>query len=275
MPAQDKFHLDLNKFDDAIKQRNITVQSYELYGRSAGLNDIGLLGCGLKQNLLALLWKHFTAYENFAIETPILTPKTVLDTSGHPKKFCDCIIKDVKTKTPYRADHPLDAFFEKKTAKTTDAAESERLLEAHISINNMTQADVAATLETFSVEATVTDNDMTEPMPFNLMVQTDVGTNRDLRAILRQETVRGMFLAFNRCLELNGGNGPFIVTQIGSAFLNEISPSNGMVLSGMSPLRRLSTLSRKTGMIVRTVRRWRISSCRCRVVCRGTSNPES
>ena len=55
MQAQDKFHLDLNKFDDAIKQRNITVQSYELYGRSAGLNDIGLLGCGLKQNLLALL----------------------------------------------------------------------------------------------------------------------------------------------------------------------------------------------------------------------------
>ena len=84
-----------------------------------------------------------------------------------------------------------------------------------------------------------------------------------------------MFLAFNRCLELNGGNGPFIVTQIGSAFLNEIAPSNGMVLSGMSPLRRLSTLSRKTGMIVRTVRRWRISSCRCRVVCRGARNPES
>ena len=77
-----------------------------------------------------------------------------------------------------------DAFFAKKTAETTDAAEAERLLEARLSINNMTEADVAATLETFSVEATVTDNDMTEPMSFNLIVQTDVGTTRDLRAIL-------------------------------------------------------------------------------------------
>ena len=194
MQAQDKFHLDLNKFDDAIKQRNITVQSYELYGRSAGLNDIGLLGCGLKQNLLALLWKHFTAYENFAIETPILTPKTVLDTSGHPKKFCDCIIKDVKTNTPYRADNLLDAFFEKNTAETTDAAEAERLLEAHISINNMAQWDISVMFKTFSVKETMTGNDLTEPVPFNLIIQTDVGPNRDLRAILRQETVGGCSL---------------------------------------------------------------------------------
>ena len=170
MQAQDKFHLDLNKFDDAIKQRNITVQSYELYGRSAGLNDIGLLGCGLKQNLLALLWKHFTAYENFAIETPILTPKTVLDKSGHPKKFCDCIIKDVKTNTPYRADNLLDAFFEKNTAETTDAAEAERLLEAHISINNMAQWDISVMFKTFSVKETMTGNDLTEPVPFNLII---------------------------------------------------------------------------------------------------------
>ena len=38
-----------------------------------------------------------------------------------------------------------------------------------------------------------------------------------------------IFLAFNRCLELNCGNVPFIVTQIGSAFLNEIAPSSEMV----------------------------------------------
>ena len=40
MQAQDKFHLDRNRFEDALKQGNITVQSYELYGLSAGLDDL-------------------------------------------------------------------------------------------------------------------------------------------------------------------------------------------------------------------------------------------
>ena len=70
---------------------------------------------------------HFTAYENVVIETRILTPKTVLDASGHPKKFRNKIVKDVKTNTPYRADDMQDAFCKKQTAETTDAAKAERL----------------------------------------------------------------------------------------------------------------------------------------------------
>ena len=49
-------------------------------------------------------------------------------------------------------------------------------------------------LKTFCFKATVTGNDMMEPMPFNLIVKTDVGTNRDLSAILRHETAQGIFL---------------------------------------------------------------------------------
>ena len=72
MKGEDKFHLDPDKFEDVPKQRNITVQSYELYGWSAGLYDIGMLGCAPKQNIPALLWKQFTVYENFAIKTRLL-----------------------------------------------------------------------------------------------------------------------------------------------------------------------------------------------------------
>ena len=60
------------------------------------------------------------------------------------------------------------------------------------------------------------------------MVQTDFGTKSDLRAILRHETGQGVFLAFSGCLEFNGGNCPFSVTQIGSTFRNEIAPRNWM-----------------------------------------------
>ena len=140
MQAQDKFHLVWDKFEESFKQRNITVQSDELYCGSAGLYNIGQLGCARKQNFLALLGKLFTAYENhFELYAPIMTPKTVLDASGNIKKFCDCIVKDGKTNTPYLAVNLLDAFFAKKTTETSDAAEAERLREAHLSINNMTQ----------------------------------------------------------------------------------------------------------------------------------------
>ena len=155
----------MDKYEESLKPRNITVQSYELYCGAAGLYNIGQLGCARKQNLLALWWKHFTAYENFVIETLILTPKTVLDTSLYPKKFYDCIVEDVKTNTPYRVDNLLDAFFSKKTAETTDAAETECLWEVCLSISNMTQWDISVMLKTFCVEVTVTGNDMTEPMP--------------------------------------------------------------------------------------------------------------
>ena len=104
----------MDKYEESLKPRNITVQSYELYCGAAGLYNIGQLGCARKQNLLALWWKHFYA---------------------------------------------------KKTAETTDAAETECLWEVCLSISNMTQWDISVMLKTFCVEVTVTGNDMTEPMP--------------------------------------------------------------------------------------------------------------
>ena len=69
---------------------------------------------------------------------------------------------------------------------------------------------------------------LTEPRPFNLMLQTYVGPIQSLEnvAYLRPETAQAIFAQFKNVLETSRQKVPFGIAQVGKAFRNEVTPRN-------------------------------------------------
>lgn len=71
--------------------------------------DYGPPGCAILQNILTLWREWFILEENMQqIQTSILTPEIVFQTSGHVQKFQDYMVKDLVNGECYRADHLLE-----------------------------------------------------------------------------------------------------------------------------------------------------------------------
>src|SRR5207237_1742845 len=70
--------------------------------------------------------------------------------------------------------------------------------------------------------------DLTQPRPFNIMFQTQMGAAADETSIayLRPETAQSIFVQFKNILEVSRKRLPFGIAQIGKAFRNEINPRN-------------------------------------------------
>merc|ERR1712200_343701 len=96
-------------------------------------------------------------------------------------------------------------------------------------LDGATKEEQAATLKKFNIKSPVTNNDLSEPIEFNLMFQTNIGPSGAVKGFLRPETAQGIFVNFKRLLEFNQGRLPFAAAQIGSAFRNEISPRSGLI----------------------------------------------
>ncbi|HWX17580.1 MAG TPA: glycine--tRNA ligase [Chthoniobacterales bacterium] len=70
--------------------------------------------------------------------------------------------------------------------------------------------------------------ELTQPRPFNLMLETYLGAVADesSKAYLRPETAQSIFVQFKNVLEVSRKKLPFGIAQIGKAFRNEINPRN-------------------------------------------------
>ena len=113
--------------------------------------------------------------------------------------------------------------------------------------------------ELFS-KSPMSGNDLSHPIDFNLMFQTEIGPTGMTKGYLRPETAQGnyylecqdiskshnyrikcstkiiftsyligIFVNFKRLLEFNQGRLPFAASQVGNAFRNEISPRSGLI----------------------------------------------
>jgi glycyl-tRNA synthetase len=69
---------------------------------------------------------------------------------------------------------------------------------------------------------------LTEPRPFNLMLETYVGPikSEENKSYLRPETAQAIFVQFKNVLDSSRQKIPFGICQIGKAFRNEINPRN-------------------------------------------------
>lgn len=228
-PKEEKF--DRSKLEDLLKRRFFFVPAFEIYGGVAGLYDYGPSGCAMEANMLTIWKSHFVLEEQMLeIRASLLTPHQVLKASGHVDRFADCMVKDVKTGDCYRADHLLEGHLEKLLADKKLDKEKRNEYESVLGqIDNYGMKELGELLSKYDAKASMTGNDLTDPVEFNLMFATSIGPSGLIPGYLRPETAQGIFVNFKRLLEANNGRLPFAAAQIGPAFRNEISPRSGLL----------------------------------------------
>ena len=228
--------LDIDRvvLNDMLLQRMFVVPSFEIHGGVAGLFDLGPPACAVKSNLLELWRRHFILHDNMLqMECTNLTPHAVLKTSGHVDRFTDMMVRDLEEGTCYRADHLLEDAIEALLDANPTMPVAER--EAHERImrqaDAFSAAELGAQLSAYGVTAPETGNAISDPFPFNLMFQTQIGPTESATSVgyLRPETAQGLFVNFARLNDYNAGKMPFAAAQIGYGFRNEIAPRQGLL----------------------------------------------
>ncbi|CAM9230060.1 unnamed protein product [Sphacelaria rigidula] len=222
---------DCQAMDDLVIRRMFVVPSFEIHGGVKGLYDYGPPGCGLKSNITALWKRHFVLAEGMLeMECTNLTPKVVLETSGHVDKFTDLMVKDTVTGVPTRADHLLEGLIDKLIADNPTMPKEER--ESHLRVQRQADAyspeELGDVLEKYDAKSPA-GNPITKPFPFNLMFKTTIGPEGTHVGFFRPETAQGLFVNFRRLLDYNAQKMPFAAAQVGLGFRNEISPREGLL----------------------------------------------
>ncbi|ODN97300.1 glycine-tRNA ligase [Cryptococcus wingfieldii CBS 7118] len=260
-PVKTAHAFDKNTLDALLARRFFYAPAFEIYGGVAGLYDFGPTGSALQANILDAWRKHYIIEEDMLeLDTTIMTLAEVLKTSGHVDKFADWMVKDTKTGEIFRADHLVEAVIEarlkgdkeargvkeevkkeeddkkkkKKKAVKSEAikleddvvAEYETLL---AQIDNFTGPQLGELCRKHKITNPVTGNEVSEPVEFNLMFESNIGPTGQIKGYLRPETAQGHFVNFARLLEFNNGKVPFASAQIGRSFRNEIAPRQGLL----------------------------------------------
>lgn len=256
--VKDAHAFDKTRLDALLNRRFFYAPAFEIYGGVAGLYDYGPPGSSLQANIIAEWRKHFIVEDGMLeLDTTIMTPSSVFETSGHVARFADWMVKDTKTGDVLRADHLVKNVLEarlagdrdargleaapvvedkkrkKKGAKATAVKLDDALVKEFESIlaqlDNYSGPELGELCRKYNITNPDTGNEVGEPQQFNLMFQSSIGPTGQHKGYLRPETAQGHFLNFNRLLEYNNGRVPFASAQVGRSFRNEISPRAGLL----------------------------------------------
>ncbi len=207
----------LAKLDDIVslcKRRGFIFQSSEIYGGLASCYDYGPLGVELKNNVKRAWWKSTVQMRDdvVGLDCSILMHPMVWKASGHADKFADLIAECKKCNSRSRVDHLQD--------KDAEHAEEHT---AHTDIE--TEMATAHDLTNKVCPSCGKVGQFTEPMPFKLMFETQMGANVDdaMTIHLRPETAQGIFTNFRNVLDTTRVKIPFGIAQIGKSFRNEVT----------------------------------------------------
>ena len=219
----------ITKLDDIVslcKRRGFIFQSSEIYGGLASCYDYGPLGVELKSNVRSAWWKAVVKMRDdvVGLDCSILMHPMVWKASGHTDQFADLVAECKKCNTRTRVDHLQEKVTwhglpaRENTAKMAVPQHTE-----HIAID-------AALAKARDLSNKVCPNcnkvgQFTEPMPFKLMFETQMGANVDdsMTLYLRPETAQGIFANFRNVLDTTRVKIPFGIAQIGKSFRNEVT----------------------------------------------------
>ncbi|KAJ7123928.1 hypothetical protein C8R46DRAFT_1169568 [Mycena filopes] len=224
---------DKTRLDALLNRRFFYAPAFEIYG-----------GQFLPQaNILAEWRRHFIVEESMLeLDTTIMTPSSVFETSGHVARFADWMVKDTGNGEVLRADHLVKNVLEarlagdreargvvaqpvaagpadkkkKRPVKSTAvkledavAAEYESIL---AQLDNYSGPDLGGLMRTHKITNPSSGNTVGEPQQFNLMFASSIGPTGQHPGFLRPETAQGHFLNFSRLLEFNNGRVPFRIS---------------------------------------------------------------
>jgi len=209
----------ITKLEDIVslcKRRGFIFQSSEIYGGLASCYDYGPLGVELKNNVKKCWWKSVVQIRDdvVGLDCSILMHPLVWKASGHTDKFADLIAECKKCNVRTRVDHLM----------TSDASvEQAQQHTEHITIDSVRAA--AQDLSDKLCPNCGAVGQFTEPMPFKLMFETQMGANVDdsMTMYLRPETAQGIFANFRNVLDTTRIKIPFGIAQIGKSFRNEVT----------------------------------------------------
>lgn len=174
-------------------------------------------------------------------------------------RFADWMVKDKENGEIFRADHLVEAVLEarlkgdkeargkkveekeetdekkkkkKKNVKSEAVKLDDKVVEEYeyilAQIDNYTGPQLGELIKKWEIRSPA-GNELSEPVEFNLMFQSDIGPTGQIKGYLRPETAQGHFVNFARLLEFNNGKVPFASAQIGKSFRNEIAPRQGLL----------------------------------------------
>jgi glycyl-tRNA synthetase len=126
------------------------------------------------------------------------------------------------------SDLHIDKVIQKKGKKMKEE-EVKELESIKAQADSYTQEEIGKILKDLKVKAPDTGNELSDPVPFNLMFSTQIGPSSSSKGYFRPETAQSIFVNFKRLLEFNNGRMPFAAAQIGLGFRNEISPRAGLL----------------------------------------------
>ena len=146
------------------------------------------------------------------LDCSILMHPLVWKASGHADQFADLIAECKKCNTRTRVDHLKD----KQRLTSTRSI---------LSISMLATADGGQDLSKKVCPSCGAVGNFTEPMPFKLMFETQMGANVDdsMTLYLRPETAQGIFANFRNVLDTTRVKIPFGIAQIGKSFRNEVT----------------------------------------------------
>ncbi|KNZ76545.1 Putative glycyl-tRNA synthetase [Termitomyces sp. J132] len=245
---------DKTRLEALLNRRFFYAPAFEIYGGVAGLYDYGPPGSSLQANIIAEWRKHFIIEEGMLeLDTTIMTPAPVFETSGHVARFADWMVKDTQTGDVLRADHLVGGVLEarlagdkearglaaapssddkkkkKKNAKAAAVKLDDDVVKQYEAILAQAGPELGELCRKHKIRNPDTDNEVGEPQQFNLMFTSSIGPTGQHPGYLRPETAQGHFLNFSRLLDFNNGRVPFASAQIGRSFRNEISPRAGLL----------------------------------------------
>lgn len=201
----EKDTVTMEKIVSLCKRRGFVFQGSEIYGGLAGAWDMGPLGVALNNNIKREWWKMFVEgrEDMYGLDASILMNEKVWEASGHVATFFDPLVEDIKTGERYRADHLLK--------------------ENGVDATGMTLVEMDTIINEKEIKSP-NGNPLSSARQFNMMFETRVGAQGDIKSYLRPETAQGIFVNFKNVVDSMSPKIPFGIAQIGKAFRNEIAP---------------------------------------------------
>ncbi|WP_229768223.1 glycine--tRNA ligase [Sulfodiicoccus acidiphilus] len=204
---------NVDKVLDLAKRRGLFWPSYEIYGGVGGLYDLGHVGVKVKNRIIRL-WRRLFVEENsdfvVEIETPVITPKRVLEASGHVQNFTDPVVECLSCHRVFRADHLVEGAL-------------------HISAEGLTTSQLTELIKSKGLKCPQCGGELGEARTFNLLFTTNIGPYTGETGYLRPETAQGIFTSFKRVFMSAREKLPLGIAQVGRVARNEISPRQGLL----------------------------------------------
>ena len=194
-----------------LKRRGVVLPAFDIYGGVSGLIDYGPVGAAIRRRLTQKWVNHWLSHGDIVeIDSPTITPESVLVASGHVGEFNDLMTECKACGSIFRADHLVEHLH--PNADSLNSDEIDKLLSTGIECPSCSESV------------------WTPAQPMNLMFSTTIGAMSTGRtAYMRPETAQGMFMLYPALYRHFRQKLPFGAIQTGKGYRNEISPRQGMI----------------------------------------------